>query len=274
MKTVRADLHNHLQTSDDMSKLDFNQVIDIASQRLGEDGILGVVNMKDHRFEDFVQLRGYDREHLGDGEFYVPEKKLYLLKGQEIVTRGGGGHLLGIGLPLKHHIPDQLSVEQTLKEIISRGGFSCVDHPYGKDGLGDYLIKREELMSCYVDFWESHNGESGLWIPGLLPRGANQKAQRVYDNEIRGTYQIGEIFSSDGHSLKEIGTSYVELNMPEIGDVENDIHSQISLALKNLQTRRTKGKKSNSRFMGAVHLANLVLTLGPKQFIINRLTKS
>ena len=72
MKTVRADLHNHFQTTRNPSRIDFNQLVDIASRRLGEGGVLGVTNFNearivggryeriiDDRYEKIVQKKGY-----------------------------------------------------------------------------------------------------------------------------------------------------------------------------------------------------------------------
>ena len=66
MTKVKADLHNHLRTSSILRNEDFNQAIDLASKRLGSSGIFAMVNFYDKRYENFISLKGYNRDSLGE----------------------------------------------------------------------------------------------------------------------------------------------------------------------------------------------------------------
>jgi len=80
MKITKADFHNHLQTC--KPTCSFNEVVDIVSKKLGDDGVIGVVNVgDDNRYEKFLGFKGYERKEIGAG-FYVPEKSVFVVKGQ------------------------------------------------------------------------------------------------------------------------------------------------------------------------------------------------
>jgi len=49
MRTVKADLHNHLRTSSCWKEGDFNMALDIANRRLDAGGIFGLINLSDRR---------------------------------------------------------------------------------------------------------------------------------------------------------------------------------------------------------------------------------
>ena len=165
-RRVNVDLHNHLRTSSDMSKLNFNRVVNTASKRLGKGGILGVVNMEDERYEDFTQLDGYGRTDF-NGAIYVPERNVLVIKGQEIPTKEGF-HVLGIGLPSEVHVESGQPIRATLEKIKELKGVSGIDHPFGHCGAGQYILENKDILEDgLVDFWESHNGEASLWIPGV-----------------------------------------------------------------------------------------------------------
>ena len=106
---VRADLHTHLSTLSPGRRgrrYDFNKVIDVASKKLGYGGVLGMVSFSsDYRYEHFVEEPGYDLEGL-EGGFYVDEKNLLVVRGQEVTVKAGdsNGHLLILGTPKGRYV--------------------------------------------------------------------------------------------------------------------------------------------------------------------------
>jgi hypothetical protein len=52
---IKADLHNHLRTSSNISYSDFNNSIDIALDRLGSGGMFGMINFDDKRYEKYIE---------------------------------------------------------------------------------------------------------------------------------------------------------------------------------------------------------------------------
>ncbi|MEA3329892.1 MAG: hypothetical protein U9Q06_04060 [Nanoarchaeota archaeon] len=255
MRRVKVDIHNHLQTSSDMSKIDSEKVINYAKQVLGPGGILGIVNMKDRRYEDFIMnvdsaIPTIDLER---GDLYGTGLNNFLLvKCQEIATQQG--HLLAIAMPKNESVDDGMSIEDTICEVKELEGIICVDHPFGWGGAGNYLLEHPKyLESGKIDAWETHNGETALYIPGKSNLFANKKSQRVYDKQIRVSCPVAELWSSDGHSVTEIGSSYTELLMPE--DYQDiDLSATLKSAIKQTRFIGIEGKKTNS-YVGAVRHA-------------------
>ena len=58
------------------------------------------------------------------------------------------------------------------------------------------------------------NGEAWLPIPGLAS--SNDKIKEFYEYYLRNHYDIGVVSFSDGHSIREIGSSYTEFDESEI----------------------------------------------------------
>lgn len=254
MVKVNADLHNHLRTGSDMSRLNFNEVINIASQRLGEYGILGLINFEDKRYEQFLRLEGYKRVNLGNG-FYVPEKKLLVVKGQEIPTKQG--HVIVLGTEKDKHLKSGMDLESTVEEALKSNGIIIADHPFYHAGLGSYLEQNPSLIE-FFDGFEVYNSEAELWVPRLLPRNANKKAMEFYEQiknykQIKKELEIGALFCSDGHSLVEIGRSYIQLEIPEYKSIQNadDLIKCLRSAIRN--NKLPYGKMESSRFRALIH---------------------
>jgi len=248
MRKVNADLHNHLRTLSDMSKLSFNEVIDIAKQRLGAGGILGIVNFNDERYEQFSNLPGYERQDLGNG-FYVPEKDILVVKGQEIPTKQG--HILVLGIEKGKHLKPGKDLEETIKESLDNDGIIIMDHPFYHAGVGEYIKQAPILAECF-DGIEVYNSEAELYIPRILPRNANEKARKLYE-EVKEFSEIGALFSSDGHSLAEIGRSYTQLEMPEYGSIRdsNNLTNHLRNAIR--LSKAHFGKAESSKFRASMH---------------------
>lgn len=228
---VKADLHNHLRTSSNLKQEDFNRAIDLARQKLGENGIFALVNFSDRRYEHFIGFRGYERVYAGENRnaVYVPEKKVLVVKGQEVPTKQG--HLLILGLGYDSHMKQHKSLEYTLKEAKDKNAIVIAEHPYSHNGIGPYLDDHTELHPD-LNAIEIHNGET--------LKEANQKTRNLY-RELKFLFpemNIGALSSSDGHSLHELGKNWTEIEMPDIQYFRFLSSLKDSIINTNLETPR------------------------------------
>jgi hypothetical protein len=223
---IKVDLHNHLGRFGNFSS--FDRVANIASNRLGKYGILGICNCDDKRFEKFIDFRKgkYNRLKLNsEGIVYVPEVRLLIIKDQEIFS--DQGHFLAVGLQKNKNVISK-KLEDSLKEAVDSGLIIGTVHRYYKSGLGMYLEKHAELEG-YFDFDEIFNAGAELSIPGLFPAGANEKARRNYEENMQGKifvnpytgeqHLIGAASFTDGHSERIIGKSYTLIK--PLGELED-----------------------------------------------------
>lgn len=250
---VKADLHNHLRTSSNLQQRDFNLAIDTARQRLDENGIFALVNFADRRYEQFIGLPGYERIYLGDKKqgVYVPEKRVLVVKGEEIGTRQG--HLLVLGLGYKQHLKQGRSLEDTLKEAKEQRSICIADHAFSHNGIGSYLEANPELIR-ELDALEVHNGET-------LPK-ANKRALDFYLSQLLTKNYIGALASSDGHSFYELGRSWTRINFPEPSNqfIEN-------LRRSILNAGEGTDMRLHTSYIGMIdHIADLlfILNIAPK----------
>ncbi len=211
---VRADLHNHLGRNGDNPG--FDETIDIAHPRLGNGGIFGIANSDDYRYEAFVQQKGgkYNRvNRINDKGYrvavYVPEKDILVVKCQEMFT--DKADVLAIAMP--HNL--NISTKKSKSAIMLADDYGAVldaVHPSYIDGIGEFLKENLEYLQ-YFSTWEVFNGSAELWIPGVTPRFANEKSFAYYfTEELDDKFDMGMSASTDGHSVRAIGTCYTTLD--------------------------------------------------------------
>jgi len=254
MRKVNADLHNHLKTGSDMSNIGFNQVVDLAKERLGAGGILGIVNFADRRYEQFVDKRGYERQDFGNG-FYVPGRDILVVKGEEVSTKQG--HLLVLGVRKNEHFVHGKPLEETIRDARQMKGIVIADHPFTYIGIGKQLQKVHDIEGVIsypdllgkLDAIEVHNGEAAL-----LPPNPNKKAQEYYRRMKHLAIRLGALSVSDGHSLREMGMSYTALDMPDRYEITSP-HLLVDNLREAIQEHRDfSGKMANARLMALIHL--------------------
>ena len=133
-----------------------------------------------------------DHEGIG-GAQSLPEAGQAVVIGEEILTTEGEL----IGLFLKNAVPSRLSPEETVAAIKGQGGLVYLEHPYdtGRRNLQEEAIER---IAPQIDIVEVFNGRS-------RPE-ANRRAE-----ELRSTLGVPAGAGSDAHTLKEIGSVYVEM---------------------------------------------------------------
>ena len=256
MMKIRADLHNHLRTSSKFIEGDFNAAINKAREELGEGGIFGMVNFADARYEEFIGLRGYERAPLGDNSngVYIPDKKIIIVKGQEVPTREG--HLLVLGLGRDIHLKNHRSLEDTIKEARDNGAITIADHPFYLSGIGKSLLEEEGLLN-QLDAIEVHNGEAAFGFPiGPIPFEANPRSSGLYPIAKHLNPHLGAISSSDGHSFYELGSSWTQIKQPNL-ESKTEFIPSLRDAIRG-SDMDTPMKKSNS-YCGAIdHIADLI----------------
>lgn len=250
---IKTDLHNHFSTFENIGNV-FNQAIDIAQRNLGKDGMFGVINAQDKgigRYETFLEQGGKKAEDLKNA-FYVPNKNIYVIKGQEVFTQGG--HILVLGLKHGVRLEDYKSLKDSFLEAQDNNGIIIADHPFFLDGiftknnLGEYIF--------YLDGIEVHNGEAWLPVPGF--KQANKKAQEFYDERKKFYKNLGAISTSDGHSVNEIGMNYTILEKPDFSSPENLVESLRKSI--NEHNDFSQDKQTNA-YLGTLNHAGKILGL-------------
>lgn len=256
MKTrlVKADWHNHLRTGADLSSLNFNEIIDLSKERGGPGAILGIVNFDDKHYEQFAEKPGYERIDLGNG-LYIPEKDVLAVKGEEVATNQG--HLIILGLRKNEHPEHGRDLEETIINTLPTGAVIIADHPFCGYGIGKKLNEIREIRGIIqhsgylskIDGIEVHNGEASLSLT------ANKRAKEFYEVMSHWFPELGAVISSDGHSLREMFTSYTTVEMPEDYNEIKSPYLLNDILKKAIQSHRDfSGKMSNSRLMALVHL--------------------
>ena len=171
---IRFDLHVHSSASPDCR----SEPERVASRcrRLG----LSPVFLTDHdTIEGAARLRATGRERV--------------VLGEEIMTEEGEL----IGLFLERPMQSDLTARETALEIKAQGGLVYLEHPY--DSFRRHLSEGGiEAIADLVDIVEVFNGRSD--------EEANRRAQDLCD--ILG---VAPGAGSDAHSLREIGSVYMEM---------------------------------------------------------------
>ncbi len=265
---AKADLHNHLRTSSIFRDRDFNHAIDLAYRRLGENGIFGMVNFSDMRYEHFSGLKGYERFEVGENGngLYIPSRKILVVKGQEVPTKQG--HLLVIGLGKNKHIKELRDVKDTIREAKDNDGIIILDHPFYKHGLGPYLMKSTNISLLNdIDAVEIHNGEAAFGTPFIetgYAKVANALAEATYKFYKERFPNLGALSTSDGHSMYELGSSWTEIDSPFITNTKGFNRSLREAVRKANLDSPMKKKKS---IVGAIdHILDLkfIINIAPK----------
>ncbi|MEK6935784.1 MAG: PHP-associated domain-containing protein [Nanoarchaeota archaeon] len=224
---IKADMHNHFSTLENIGENIFDRAMDVAQKNLDAGGLFGVINAQDKgigRYETFLKQGGKNAEDLGNA-FYVPNKNIYVIKGQEVFSEKG--HILVLGLNKGVRLQDYRTLEDSFKEAKDNNGIIVLDHPCFLDGVitenpENYL---EYFKNNNVDGTEVHNGEAWLPVRGCIFKNANKKIQELFYNQIINKFDIGAISTSDGHSVREIGMNYTLLEQPDFSNPEKLIES-------------------------------------------------
>lgn len=239
---VKADLHNWLATTNEFPESFFNKVVDRASKKLGPGGILGVVEASDEkRYGKFIELPGYVREDLGNA-IHLWDKDLTIIRGERVFSNDKKGSVLVLGLKEENRMSHDRNLRDVFKEAKDKGGIIIYNPAYCTLPSYSYLE--------FVDAIEAHNGSFALKL------GSNELSQKFYKSH-RDNYPIGYIVTSGGHSIREIGSSWMgipNLNKTDADSIKESLRFGIS---RNREPYVREEKKSNSHVMSAVHATKL-----------------
>lgn len=243
---MKVDLHNHLGVNG--KNPGFDETINIVHKRLGNNSAFGICNdgYSDFRYENFANQKGgkYSRNWIDREKriLYVPEKMLYVMGVEEVESKQG--HFLVAGMPANKKIQKTnktLSLEDALKSADEINGINIVAHPFGRDGLGPYLMGNFYLTKNF-DGWEVYNASAELAIPGVLPFNANKESAEFYNNYLRNKINIGACAFTDGHSVEVIGRSYTGYSGIYHSNLFDDLKNRIrnNKDFRNLHTDPAK----------------------------------
>ncbi|AST93637.1 hypothetical protein BC6307_21400 [Sutcliffiella cohnii] len=157
------------------------------------DGNIDVVAVTDHNNFDFH----YKHRENTIGETYKIGK-LTVIPAEEIMTCDAGEI---IGLFLKEHVQEGLTLSETIKMIKSQNGLVYVPHPfdlYRKKSRPK--MKRVTELIKEVDIVEINNGKYFTRFEFMI---ANS-----YANKYSKPYSAG----SDAHKIEELGRTWIEVN--------------------------------------------------------------
>jgi len=213
MKTIKVDLHNHFTTKSKV--LDVNRVADRVREALGEGGICSLVNYDDRRFEAFAERTEPYGNRLGNA-VYFPDRKVTIIKGEEVPTLQGD--LLVLGLEEGRHLTPRKELSWSLCESSDNDGIIIIPHPYFHSKVGPTLEKNPENLKS-IHAIETRNGNASIR--------ANDMADHLWYNTTAvgkfGKYsgRVGWLCNSDGHSFREVGSSYTKVEGFEFSDARS-----------------------------------------------------
>ncbi len=154
--------------------------------------------------------------HSVGSAFSVPEHDLLLVKCQRIMTQQGD--LEALGVREHHHLPERLSLEDTLQAIEDEGALVNLPNPFHRRGSGPYFRAHPQLLEK-VHAVTVYSGEGALWIPHLVPRDGvenpNTLALLFYGEMKRSFPHLGAVTASNGSLVRHIGTSNMLMQMPK-----------------------------------------------------------
>lgn len=238
---AKADLHNWLATGDTFNKYFFNKVVDRASKKLGPGGILGVVEASnERRYGKFVELPGYIRENFGNA-IYLWDQDLIILRGERVSTKDSGS-LLVLGLDENNRMTHNRDIKDTLQEARDKNGI-IIFNP-------SYCTLPDDSCLDGVDAIEVHNGSYALKV------GSNDYSQEIYEYH-KENYNLGSIVTSGGHSVREIGSSWMKI--PSLQREDGDsIRESLRVGIKRFRDPALgEEKRLNSCVMSTIHTAKL-----------------
>jgi hypothetical protein len=267
---VKADLHNHLRNWDDnLSNLDPRKVVSKIEKNLGRGAYVGIEgwDSNDTRVEQFFEAmkRAYgDKLSCHDNALYLPEKDIWFISGQEVFANDNGhtSHLVVLGIKPGMKLKYGKTIEDTLKEARGLGAISSLVHSFSLGGAGKVLTsdsEKEKRILSLADAMEVYNGQTALWLPGILPRKANKRA-REYFESVKDDYpNLGGLINSDGHNVYEIGRSYTDLEMSQpIGTANaGELISELRRAINS--NKSPKGRCTPSRTGTMINAAQIAI---------------
>ena len=251
---MKLDIHNHLGSNG--ANPGFDETIDLVHSRLGDNSAFGIANSDDFRYENFIEQKGkYERIYLDNGRaVYVPEKKVLVIKTQEMFTKQG--HILAIATPYHKNVKSK-DAKDAIKEAKDLGAILDAVHPFYFQGIGTFLSANENLLTQFSSY-EVYNGTAGLYLPVIFPKGANKKAMDFYFENIlvNPELNVGISSATDGHTAEVIGKCYTELPLNHLSII--NFKENLDKALRQVKSLENLHKEPNKKD-AAIHVAKMIL---------------
>lgn len=246
MVKAQADLHNHFTTRSRV--LPFHPVVETVRGRLGLGAVCGLVNCKDRRYEAFTEKVPSSVINVGNA-IYDPIRDVWIVKGEELKTPQGDLLLLatyqGVHLQPRKTLKDNLSQARDYGAIvIGTEIFS------GRSEIGALLEEDPELLNSF-DAIQVFDGE-------MILGNSNARAQLFYER-MKGDFpHLGQLASSDGHSFREVGTSYTTLTMPDYDELRTPDDFRESLRQAVRQSRDPQRLHKQLSRIGSLKHASVI----------------
>jgi len=221
-----VDLQNHWTTKSRVLTPD--SLSRHALNKLGRNGIVGLVNYGDRRYEACAELaESCGLRNVGNALIGMNDQVM-IVKGEEVPTRAGD--LLVIGTRKGTHLTPKRSLHYSVREAKDNGGIVVITTPYFRSNVGEIIEFKPDLWE-YVDAVEVHNGNVGAL--------ANQKAEDLYFLARAMGRPIGCLASSDGHSYGEVGTSYSAISFVDLSSLSTDegVVNALKVGLRDTQIK-------------------------------------
>jgi len=251
---MKADLHNHLGSNG--ANPGFDETIDLVYNKLGPNSAFGIADSDDFRYESFIEQKGeYERYGIEKNRaVYVPEKKVLVVKCQEMFTKEG--HILAIATPYGKIVKTK-DAKDAIKEAKDLGAILSAVHPFYREGIGNFLIANNNLFSQFSS-WEVYNGSAEFYIPKVLPKNTNKKAFEFYNVLLpQFSNGLGISSSTDGHSVKVVGKCYTELSLNE-NDLQKDFLEHLDFAIRQVKSSSNLHCESNAKD-AAIHTFDMIV---------------
>jgi len=258
---VKADLKHWFYRIRPNENIDLERIYskfsENASKRLGEDGIVGIVNARgeghpngpDYRFEQVIEKVNLKR--YGDGRLALDLKNgIFLLKGQELNIGFSDENnkkrnlvCLAYNIPFGKNLLEKFDkfsekdVEDYLKTQKQTGAFFILSAPSCADATS-YLINKESKIRYLFDAIISYSGSHAILR-------TNGKAKNFhYLNAF-----VGDVAVSGGHYPSSVGTSNTKLKSDiklNLAVLENpqDTKKYFEVLRKDITTTRTEDRET------------------------------
>ncbi len=261
-RVIKADLHNHFTT---LSKVLYPEKVAVkVRETLGPGGLCALVNYKDCRYEAFAKKAEKVQSAINLGNaIYFKDFDVVVAKGEEYPT--AHGDLLILGSPEGFH----LDYDLFNKEISIKGFDYCsqrsadigctnvLPHMFLKSEMGKLMTdENQEYGKYYVrdlHAIETHNGNAIFF---------NTPARKVYASLTDNLgMKIGQLSSTDGHSFREVGMCYTELDFPEYSELKSAEDFQMALRNAVINSRNPERLHKRNSYIGFAKHAGAIVSI-------------
>ncbi len=206
---IIVDLHNYGQTSNQINE-GFERIVDRAKHKLKRAGsAVGIIDVHEKRFEKYrknTEVEYEDFQH----SLYFNKDHILIVRGLRTFTKDDSTSLLAFGIPQNRYLPRRNSLGEMVQEAHEKYN-AVIIALQGKSSL-DYFAQNTEFLKL-VDAVEVFNGSYSI------KKGSNEEAQRFFERYSK-EFNLGSVVTSGGHSVSEIGSSWMRIYLPDFRSPE------------------------------------------------------